>query len=114
MLTALESAGVTFVGGILFCWLTERWGNLWPAIVIHAGLDLVWMSFQLGDNAAGDLVANVARLAALAVAIAGALFFTSSQLTLLPDMWGIRIFPRSDFRSDSRTGAARDKKRRHT
>lgn len=24
-LTSLEAAGVTFVGGILFCWLTERW-----------------------------------------------------------------------------------------
>ncbi len=85
LLTSLEAAGVTFVGGILFCWLTERWGNLWPAIVIHAGLDLVWMIFQLGDNAMGDLVANVARLAALAVAIAGTLFFTGSRLTRLPE-----------------------------
>ena len=81
LLTSLEAAGATFVGGIVFCWLTERWGNLWPAIVIHAGLDLVWITFQLGDNAVGDLVANVARLAALAVAIAGTLFSTTSRLT---------------------------------
>jgi hypothetical protein len=59
--------------------LTERWGNLWPAIVIHAGFDLVWMIFQLGDNAVGDLVANAARLAALAVSIAGTLVFTRRQ-----------------------------------
>jgi len=79
LLTKLEAAAVTFVGGALFCWLTERWGNLWPAIVIHAGFDLVWMIFQLGDNAVGDLVANAARLAALAVSIAGTLVFTRRQ-----------------------------------
>jgi membrane protease YdiL (CAAX protease family) len=84
LLTSLEAAGVTFGGGILFCWLTERWGNLWPAIVVHAGLDLVWMVFQLGDNAVGDLVANVARLAALAVAIAGTLIFARVRQTLTP------------------------------
>jgi hypothetical protein len=57
----------------------SRWGNLWPAIVIHAGFDLLWMIFQLGDNGMGDLVANAARLAALAIAIAGTLVFTRRQ-----------------------------------
>jgi hypothetical protein len=79
LLTSLEAVGVTFAGGVLFCWLTERWGNLWPAIVIHAGFDLVWMIFQLGDNAVGDLVANMARFAALAVAIASTLIFARRQ-----------------------------------
>lgn len=76
LLTSLEAVGVTFVGGVFFCWLTARWGNLWPAIVIHAGFDLVWVIFQLGDNAVGGLVANEARLAALAIAIAATLVFT--------------------------------------
>jgi membrane protease YdiL (CAAX protease family) len=79
LLISLEAAGVTFVGGVVFCWLTERWGSLWPAIVIHAGLDLVWMIFQLGNNAVGGAVANVARLAALVVAITATLVCTRRQ-----------------------------------
>jgi membrane protease YdiL (CAAX protease family) len=83
---SLEVIGVTFVGGVLFCWLTERWGNLWAAIVLHAGLDLVWTIFHFADNAVGDLLANEARLAAVAVAIASTLAFTQlrRKVTLEP------------------------------
>jgi membrane protease YdiL (CAAX protease family) len=68
--SSLAATSVTFLGGILFCWLTERWGNLWAAIVLHAGFNLVWTIFQLGDNAVGNLTANVARLPAVACVIA--------------------------------------------
>jgi membrane protease YdiL (CAAX protease family) len=68
--SSLAATSITFLGGVLFCWLTERWGNLWAAIVLHAGFNLVWTIFQLGDNAVGNLPANAARLTAVASVIA--------------------------------------------
>jgi membrane protease YdiL (CAAX protease family) len=67
---SLAVVGVTFLGGILFCWLTERTGSLWAAFVLHSGINLIWTTFHLGENALGTLWANIARLAAVAVAIA--------------------------------------------
>jgi membrane protease YdiL (CAAX protease family) len=66
---SLAATAVTFLGGVLFCWLTERSGDLWAAIVLHAGLNLVWTIFQLGDNAVGNLPANAARLTAVGTVI---------------------------------------------
>ena len=76
---ALLAAAVTFVGGIVFCWVTERWGSLWPAIMLHAGMDFLWLSFLLGDNAIGGEIGNAARLAGLAVVILGTLVLTRGQ-----------------------------------
>lgn len=73
---SLAATGVTFLGGVLFCWLTERWGNLWAAVVLHAGLNIVWTIFHLSDDAVGNLLANEARLTAVAVVIATTLAFT--------------------------------------
>jgi membrane protease YdiL (CAAX protease family) len=70
---ALAAVGVTFLGGILFCWLTERSGSLWAAFVLHSGINLIWSTFHLGENAVGGLWANIARLAAVAAAIATSL-----------------------------------------
>jgi membrane protease YdiL (CAAX protease family) len=67
---------ISFATGMVFCWLTERWGGLWPAIVLHAGLDFLWLVYLLGDNAIGGEVGNAARLSALVVMVAGTLFFT--------------------------------------
>jgi membrane protease YdiL (CAAX protease family) len=67
--TSLAAASVTFLGGVLFCWLTERSGNLWAAIFLHAGFNVVWTVFKLGDNAVGNLSANLARLTAVATLI---------------------------------------------
>ena len=69
------AAAVTFVGGVIFCWLVERWGSLWPAILLHAGLDFLWLAFLLGDNAIGGEVGNAARAVALVVVIVGTLIF---------------------------------------
>jgi membrane protease YdiL (CAAX protease family) len=67
--TSLAATGVTFLGGVLFCWLTERSGDLWAAIILHAGFNVVWATFKLGDNAVGNLPANAARLTAVATLI---------------------------------------------
>jgi hypothetical protein len=74
--TSLQAGAVSFVGGVLFCWLVERWGSLWPAILLHAGMDLLWLCFLLADSAIGGRVGNLARLAALAVVIVGTLALT--------------------------------------
>jgi membrane protease YdiL (CAAX protease family) len=70
---AWAAVGVTFLGGILFCWLTERSGTLWSALVLHSGLNLLWSTFHLGENAVGSVWANIGRLAAVAVAIGATL-----------------------------------------
>ncbi|HEX4079390.1 MAG TPA: CPBP family intramembrane glutamic endopeptidase [Rhizomicrobium sp.] len=65
----LMNSTITFVGGVLFCWLTERWNSIWPGFIIHAGLNLVWSLFALGENTVGGELGNLARLATLAAMI---------------------------------------------
>lgn len=76
---SLAAVGVTFLGGILFCWQTERSGSLWAAFVLHSGINLIWSTFHLGENAVGTAWANIARLAAVAAAIAATLVLVRSQ-----------------------------------
>ncbi len=68
-----EIAGVvaiTGLGGVLFGWLFVRWGfNLWPAIVVHVGLNALFGAFDLGDNAVLGWTGNALRLGAVAAAI---------------------------------------------
>jgi membrane protease YdiL (CAAX protease family) len=66
---------ITFVGGMLFCWLVERWNSIWPGFIIHAGLNLVWSIFALGDNAVGGELGNLARLVTLIVMVVLTLVF---------------------------------------
>lgn len=62
---------ITGAGGLLFGWLFVRWGfSLWPAFLLHAGLNLQWSIFDLGDNAIGGMTGNVLRFAVVALAIA--------------------------------------------
>lgn len=69
----MEAAGIfaiTLAGGFFFGWLYHRWGrNLWPAIVMHAGLNTIWSLFALGDNAIGGWLGNALRAGAIAAAI---------------------------------------------
>jgi len=76
LMGSLMNSGITFGGGFLFCWLVERWGSVWPGYFIHAGLNIVWTLFTLGDNAVGGTMGNLARLATIVVAIAGTLALT--------------------------------------
>jgi uncharacterized protein len=66
---------ITAVGGIFFSWLYVRFGcNLWPAVVMHVGMNSVWNIYDLGDNAVGGVLGNVLRAASVLGAIAFALW----------------------------------------
>ncbi|MGH6876042.1 MAG: lysostaphin resistance A-like protein, partial [Rhizomicrobium sp.] len=87
---ALTNSAITFVGGVLFCWLMERWNSIWPGFIIHAGLNLVWSVFALGENAVGGKLGNLARLATLVAMIGLTAFFAprsreASALTGAPE-----------------------------
>jgi uncharacterized protein len=62
-----DSAGVaaiTFVGGAIFGWLYRQWDfDLWPAVLLHAGLNTLFELFVFGDDARGTVGWNVLRLA---------------------------------------------------
>jgi len=77
-LVLLEVMAVTFAGGLLFCWLTERWGTLWAAWSLHAGLNVMFMLFPLGNTAANNLLGNEQRLLIVVLVIAGTLLLTRS------------------------------------
>jgi len=53
---------VTAAGGIWYAWIGRcfRW-NLWPTIVLHAGMNAAWVIFAIADDAAGGLWPNVGR-----------------------------------------------------
>lgn len=72
---AVTNSTITLVGGMLFCWLVERWNSIWPGFIIHAGLNLVWSMFALGNNAVGGELGNLARLVSLVVMIVLTVFF---------------------------------------
>lgn len=69
-----EVAGVlavTAAGGLLFGWLFVRWGfNLWPPMLLHMGLNLLWTIFALGETALGGWLGNALRIGVVAGAIA--------------------------------------------
>lgn len=63
---------ITGLGGLFFSWLYVRFGNnLWPAFVLHAGLNTLWSAFDLGENALGGWLGNGLRIA---VVLGAALF----------------------------------------
>lgn len=66
---------ITGVGGLFFSWLYVRFGqSLWPAVVMHIGMNAVWNIYDLGDNAIGGLLGNGLRAASVLGAIAFALW----------------------------------------
>jgi membrane protease YdiL (CAAX protease family) len=68
--STLGIVAVTGAGGLLFGWLFVRWDfNLWPPILLHVGLNGLWLVFGLGDDAIGGLVGNGLRLTIVLVAI---------------------------------------------
>lgn len=61
---------ITGLGGLLFGWLFVRWGfNLWPPILLHVGMNSLWIVFALGETALGGWLGNGLRLAVVAGAI---------------------------------------------
>jgi uncharacterized protein len=69
----MDAAGIvaiTGLGGLLFGWLFVRWGfNLWPPILLHVGLNSLWIVFALGETALGGWLGNGLRLALVVGAI---------------------------------------------
>jgi uncharacterized protein len=67
---AAQLTAITGVGGVFFGWLYWKWDdNLWPPFFIHAGLNLFWGLFDLGNNAIGGWLGNALRVAMIAAAI---------------------------------------------
>jgi len=70
--TMLSAAAV----GVLLAWMVWRWNSLWPAIGLHAVMNLSWQLFggpALAANSAADAgtnLTNAARLATVAIAVA--------------------------------------------
>ena len=79
LVSSLEASGITFAGGMLFCWAAERWNSIWFGIIVHMGLNCVWQMFALGDNAIGDSIANIARTTAIVVTIVATMLLTSRR-----------------------------------
>jgi len=67
--------GVFAVGGLLFGWVFYRWGTLWPAVGLHACMNLWWDVSRVGDRAVtrdvdlGSLAQGLAMLLALALTL---------------------------------------------
>jgi hypothetical protein len=58
--------GEATLGGLLFAWLTYRWGSIWPAIGLHSSLNLTWDLTTGGGNS----IALMMRVAAVVIAVA--------------------------------------------
>jgi membrane protease YdiL (CAAX protease family) len=75
---------ITAAGGLLFGWLWVRWdGNLWPPVLLHAGMNSLWLVYGLGENAIGGLPGNVLR-AGIVVAAIGLTLVGTRRATLTP------------------------------
>ncbi len=62
--------GITAFGAVLFGWLFVRWGfNLWPPILLHIGMNMQWLVFDLGETAIGGVTGNVLRFGVIALAV---------------------------------------------
>lgn len=61
---------ITFAGAIFFAWTYIEWDfNLWIPIGLHFFMNLHWMLFSAGDNALGNVYANVFRSATVVLTI---------------------------------------------
>jgi membrane protease YdiL (CAAX protease family) len=65
-------------GGALFAWIVYRFNNLWPAIGLHASLNLWWILTQ-GADVSGGFTLDAAGIAQ-AVSLVFALFLTFSRV----------------------------------
>lgn len=76
---------ITGAGGLLFGWLWVRWdGNLWPPVLLHAGMNSLWLMYGLGENAIGGLAGNVLRGGIVAAAVGLTLVFARRLTVTAP------------------------------
>ena len=72
--TIAAEIAITALGGAMFAIVMQLMsGSVTAAIALHAGMNLVWEIFAVSQDAVGGLSGLVARLAAIAAAIAVAL-----------------------------------------
>jgi len=83
IIVLVEVLAVTFTGGIVFCWLVERWGNLWAAWSLHAGFDFMFMIFSLGATAAGNRIGNVERSFVIILVIGATFILTRRRVAVI-------------------------------
>lgn len=70
-LQALGIALFTGIGGIWLSWLYVEWRwNLWVPIAFHVLLNAWWTAFDVADNALGDGISVLLRLACAALSVA--------------------------------------------
>lgn len=71
--TPMEAAMVFLASGagaVWFSWLFKEWNwNLWVPIFLHAFMNFWWGGFDMADNAAGGLWANVFRVLTIAFTV---------------------------------------------
>lgn len=73
---------ITGLGGLLFGWLFVRWGfNLWPPILLHVGMNSLWIVFALGETALGGWLGNGLRLAVVIGAVVLTLVMARRRVT---------------------------------
>lgn len=75
----IEVMTVTFAGGLVFCWLVERWESLWVAWVLHAGLNFTFDIFPFGTTAANNLPGNLHRLFVVVLLVVATAALTKSH-----------------------------------
>lgn len=62
---------ITALGGLLFGWLLVRWDfNLWPPVLLHVGLNSLFLIFAWGDSAVFGGLGGAVRLGVVLIAIA--------------------------------------------
>jgi membrane protease YdiL (CAAX protease family) len=70
---------ITGLGGLLFGWVFVRWGfNLWPPVILHVGLNTLWLLFAFGDTALGGWLGNGVRFGVVLIAILATLWLSPS------------------------------------
>jgi uncharacterized protein len=66
---ALGIVLITAFGSLLFGWVMLRWQSLWPAIILHVGMNGIWTAFAFGDNALGGWAGNAVRVGIVILAV---------------------------------------------
>jgi len=68
--TSASVFAATAAGAAWFSWLYKEWEwNLWLVVFLHAFMNFSWMLFDMADNAAGGLWANVFRITTIVMSV---------------------------------------------
>ncbi|SER21903.1 CPBP family intramembrane glutamic endopeptidase [Neolewinella agarilytica] len=77
---------VTGAGAAWFSWLFKEWNwNLWVPVFLHFFMNFWWSGFEMADNAAGGLWANVFRVMTIAFTV-----YVTNRPLLLTRLSGVK------------------------